>query len=60
MSDKIRYGVIGLGHIAQVAVLPAFENAKKNSTTNTELDEALNRQRLPLIVIKLSIPVRHV
>ncbi len=28
---KLRYGVIGLGHIAQVAVLPAFEHAKKNS-----------------------------
>ncbi len=28
---KIRYGVLGLGHIAQVAVLPAFANAKKNS-----------------------------
>lgn len=30
-SRKIRYGVVGLGHIAQVAVLPAFKNAKKNS-----------------------------
>lgn len=28
---KLRYGVIGLGHIAQIAVLPAFEHAKKNS-----------------------------
>ncbi|MEJ7618683.1 MAG: Gfo/Idh/MocA family oxidoreductase [Pyrinomonadaceae bacterium] len=28
---KIRYAVIGLGHIAQVAVLPAFAHAKKNS-----------------------------
>ena len=28
---KIRYAVIGLGHIAQVAVLPAFSNAQKNS-----------------------------
>lgn len=33
MSDdkKIRYGVIGLGNIAQVAVLPAFGHAKENS-----------------------------
>lgn len=28
---KIRYAVIGLGHIAQAAVLPAFAHARKNS-----------------------------
>jgi len=28
---KIRYGVMGLGNIAQVAVLPAFAHAKENS-----------------------------
>src|SRR5260221_3810018 len=28
---KIRYAVIGLGHIAQVAVLPAFAHARTNS-----------------------------
>lgn len=28
---KIRYAVVGLGYIAQVAVLPAFKNAKENS-----------------------------
>ena len=28
----IRYAVVGLGHIAQVAVLPAFAHAKRNST----------------------------
>lgn len=28
---KIRYGVVGLGHIAQKAVLPAFGHAKENS-----------------------------
>lgn len=27
----VRYAVVGLGHIAQVAVLPAFANAKRNS-----------------------------
>jgi len=31
-SSPIRYGIVGLGHIAQVAVLPAFRHAKKNST----------------------------
>src|SRR5256885_7497491 len=31
-SDRrIRYAVVGLGHIAQNAVLPAFENATRNS-----------------------------
>jgi glucose-fructose oxidoreductase len=30
-SRKIRYAVVGLGYIAQVAVLPAFAHAKKNS-----------------------------
>ena len=28
---KVRYAVIGLGHIAQVAVLPAFAHARRNS-----------------------------
>jgi predicted dehydrogenase len=28
---RIRYAVVGLGHIAQEAVLPAFANAKRNS-----------------------------
>ncbi len=31
-SDRVlRYGVVGLGHIAQIAILPAFKNAKENS-----------------------------
>jgi glucose-fructose oxidoreductase len=29
--QPVRYAVIGLGHIAQVAVLPAFEHAERNS-----------------------------
>lgn len=43
---KIRYGVVGLGHIAQVAILPAFAHARKNSVLSaifssdtTKLDE---------------------
>jgi glucose-fructose oxidoreductase len=28
---KIRYAVVGLGHIAQIAVLPAFKHAQRNS-----------------------------
>jgi len=30
-AGKVRYAVVGLGHIAQVAVLPAFKNAARNS-----------------------------
>jgi predicted dehydrogenase len=30
-GHRIRYAVVGLGHIAQGAVLPAFYNARKNS-----------------------------
>jgi len=30
-ARKIRYAVVGLGHIAQVAMLPAFAHATKNS-----------------------------
>ena len=30
-ARKIRYAVVGLGHIAQVAVLPAFAHATENS-----------------------------
>lgn len=29
--DKVRYAVVGLGHIAQAAILPAFAHASKNS-----------------------------
>lgn len=30
-SERIRYAVVGLGHIAQAAVLPAFAHARQNS-----------------------------
>jgi predicted dehydrogenase len=30
-KHKIRYAVVGLGHIAQAAVLPAFAHARRNS-----------------------------
>jgi predicted dehydrogenase len=30
-NRKVRYAVVGLGHIAQAAVLPAFRNARRNS-----------------------------
>jgi glucose-fructose oxidoreductase len=30
-EPKVRYAVVGAGHIVQVAVLPAFRNARRNS-----------------------------
>ena len=30
-TKKLRYAVVGLGHIAQAAVLPGFKSARKNS-----------------------------
>jgi predicted dehydrogenase len=30
LGSKVRYAVVGLGHIAQVAVLPAFKNARNS------------------------------
>src|SRR5882757_7023458 len=30
-NKKVRYALIGAGNIAQVAVLPAFKHAKRNS-----------------------------
>lgn len=30
-EHRVRYAVVELGNIAQVAVLPAFEHAKENS-----------------------------
>jgi predicted dehydrogenase len=41
---KIRYAVVGLGHIAQVAVLPAFAHARANSELNALVSD--DRQKL--------------
>jgi glucose-fructose oxidoreductase len=35
LSGKVRYAVVGLGHLAQNAVLPAFAHAQKNSALTT-------------------------
>ena len=50
---RIRYGVVGLGHIAQVAVLPAFAHATNSELTTlisddeTKLRELSRRYRVP-------------
>jgi predicted dehydrogenase len=44
---RVRYAVVGLGHIAQVAVLPAFTNARKNSELVALVsDDPVKRQEL--------------
>src|SRR5215204_144249 len=51
---KVRYAVVGLGHIAQVAVLPAFKHASRNSELaalvsddETKLETLGRRHRVP-------------
>ena len=44
---KIRYAVVGLGHIAQVAVLPAFAHARQNSQlTALVSDDPVKHEKL--------------
>jgi glucose-fructose oxidoreductase len=46
MARRIRYAVIGLGHIAQTAVLPAFAHAKGNSELAALLSDDPKKLRL--------------
>jgi glucose-fructose oxidoreductase len=46
-TRKIRYAVVGLGHIAQVAMLPAFAHARRNSVlTALVSDDPIKRREL--------------
>ena len=46
-TKKIRYAVVGLGHIAQIAVLPAFKHARRNSELTALVSgDARKRQML--------------
>ncbi len=45
-SRKVRYAVVGLGHIAQVAVLPAFAHARRNSVLAALVSDDPTKQRL--------------
>lgn len=46
-GGKVRYAVVGLGHIAQVAVLPAFAHAARNSElTALVSDDPSKHQKL--------------
>ena len=52
----IRYAIVGLGHIAQVAMLPAFAHARRNSRVTalvsddpTKLREISKKYRVPFV-----------
>lgn len=53
-DKKIRYAVVGLGHIAQVAVLPAFQNAK-----NSELVALVSGDHEKLLVLGDKYNIKH-
>ena len=42
-TRKIRYAVVGLGHIAQVAILPAFKNASNSELVAVVSGESKKR-----------------
>jgi predicted dehydrogenase len=44
-KQKIRYAVVGIGHIAQVAVLPAFKHASKNSELTAIVSSDIQKHR---------------
>lgn len=46
LSKKIRYAVVGLGHLAQVAVLPAFRNTPNSELTAIVSGEEAKRKKL--------------
>jgi predicted dehydrogenase len=55
-QSKVRYAVVGLGHIAQAAVLPAFAHAKRNSSLHAIVSGSV--EKLNEIGDKYRVPVR--
>jgi glucose-fructose oxidoreductase len=45
-NRKIRYAVVGLGHLAQLAVLPAFKTANNSELVALVSDDAEKRKKL--------------
>ncbi len=45
-GSKVRYAVVGLGHIAQVAVLPAFKSARNSELVALVSGDPRKRQAL--------------
>jgi len=54
--SKVRYAVVGLGHIAQSAVLPAFAHAKRNSTLHAIVSGSV--EKLNTLGDRYRVPVR--
>jgi predicted dehydrogenase len=54
VTGKVRYAVVGLGHIAQAAVLPAFANA-----ANAELTALVSRDREKLSRLSEMYGIAH-
>ncbi len=44
-KTSVRYGIVGLGHIAQVAVLPAFAHATRNSQVVAIVSDDAKKRR---------------
>ena len=55
-QSKVRYAVVGLGHIAQAAVLPAFAHAKRNSTLHAIVSGSV--EKLNTLGDRYRVPVR--
>ena len=45
-STTVGYAVVGLGHIAQTAVLPAFDNARNARLAALVSDDVAKREKL--------------
>ena len=55
-QSKVRYAVVGLGYIAQAAVLPSFAHARRNSSLHAIVSGSI--EKLNEIGDKYRIPVR--
>jgi glucose-fructose oxidoreductase len=56
-SKKIRYAVVGLGHIAQTAVLPAFANAKRHALLAALVSD--DPQKLEELKARYDVPATY-
>jgi glucose-fructose oxidoreductase len=55
-SKRIRYAVVGLGYIAQIAVLPAFAHARRNSALTAIVSG--DAKKLSRLGDKYRVPIR--